>query len=226
MKILLVEDDLKVASFIKKGLTENNMVVDLATDGEIGEVLAADNDYNLIILDILLPKLSGIELCKKIRQKDTKTPILLLTALGTTDDKVNGLNAGADDYLVKPFEFRELLARIHALTRRSFDLSSNQLLSIADLEVNLASKVVTRAGKEIHLTAREFNLLVYLLRNKGNVISRSEIEEKIWGTIFDRESNVVDVYINFLRKKIDKEFEPKLIHTLIGMGYVVKIKNG
>lgn len=225
MKILLVEDDLKVASFIKKGLTENNMLVDLATDGEIGEVLAADNDYNLIILDILLPKLSGIELCKIIRQKDTKTPILLLTALGTTDDKVNGLNAGADDYLVKPFEFRELLARIHALTRRSFDLSSNQLLSIADLEVNMASKVVIRAGKEIHLTAREFNLLVYLMRNKGNVISRSEIEEKIWGTIFDRESNVVDVYINFLRKKIDKEFEPKLIHTLIGMGYVVKIKN-
>lgn len=226
MKILLVEDDLKVASFIKKGLTENNMLVDLATDGEIGEVLAADNDYNLIILDILLPKLNGIELCKKIRQKDTKTPILLLTALGTTDDKVTGLNAGADDYLVKPFEFRELLARIYALTRRSFDLSSNQLLSIADLEVNLSSKMVVRAGKEIHLTAREFNLLVYLLRNKGNVISRSEIEEKIWGTIFERESNVVDVYINFLRKKIDKEFEPKLIHTLIGMGYVIKIKNG
>jgi two-component system, OmpR family, copper resistance phosphate regulon response regulator CusR len=225
MKILLVEDDLKVASFIKKGLTENNMLVDLATDGAIGEVLAADNDYNLIILDILLPKLSGLELCLKIRQTDTKTPILLLTALGTTDDKVNGLNAGADDYLVKPFEFRELLARIHALTRRSFDLSSNQLLSIADLEINLASKGVVRAGKEIHLTAREFNLLVYLLRNKGNVISRSEIEEKIWGTIFDRESNVVDVYINFLRKKIDKEFEPKLIHTLIGMGYVIKVKN-
>lgn len=224
MKILLVEDDLKVASFIKKGLTENNMLVDLATDGEIGEIFSSDNDYNLIILDILLPKLSGLELCRRIRQKDTKTPILLLTALGTTDDKVTGLDAGADDYLVKPFEFRELLARIHALTRRTFDLSSNQILTIADLEVNLSSKSVVRDNKEIHLTAREFNLLVYLLRNKGKVISRSEIEEKIWGTTFDRESNVVDVYINFLRKKIDKEFEPKLIHTLIGMGYVIKIK--
>ncbi len=224
MKILLVEDDLKVASFIKKGLTENNMLVDLATDGEIGEVFSSDNDYNLIILDILLPKLSGLELCRRIRQKDTKTPILLLTALGTTDDKVTGLDAGADDYLVKPFEFRELLARINALTRRTFDLSSNQLLTLADLEVDLSSKCVKRMDKEIHLTAREFNLLAYLLRNKGKVISRSEIEEKIWGTIFERESNVVDVYINFLRKKIDKEFEPKLIHTLIGMGYVVKIK--
>lgn len=224
MKILLVEDDLKVASFIKKGLTENNMLVDLATDGEIGEIFSSDNDYNLIILDILLPKLSGLELCRRIRQKDTKTPILLLTALGTTDDKVTGLDAGADDYLVKPFEFRELLARIHALTRRSFDLISNQLLTIANLEVNLSSKSVIRDNKEIHLTAREFNLLVYLLRNKGKVISRSEIEEKIWGTTFDRESNVVDVYINFLRKKIDKEFDPKLIHTLIGMGYVIKIK--
>lgn len=224
MKILLVEDDPKVASFIKRGLTENNMKVDLATDGQQGEVMANDNSYDLIILDILLPKITGLDICRKIRSLDSKTPILMLTALGTINDKVTGLNAGADDYLVKPFEFRELLARINALTRRTYDLNSNTLLQIADMEVNIEAKTVKRMGKEIRLTAKEFNLLVFLLRHKGRVISRSEIEEKIWGTTFERESNVVDVYINFLRKKIDRDFEPKLIHTIIGMGYVLKLK--
>jgi len=224
MRILLVEDDKKVAAFIRRGLTENNMMVDIATDGVQGEIMAHDNTYDLIILDILLPKLSGLELCRKIRTLDVKTPIMLLTALGTTDDKVVGLDAGADDYLVKPFEFRELLARMNALVRRTHELHSNIVLEIADLQVNLDAKSVKRKGKEIRLTAREFNLLVYLLRNKGRVISRSEIEEKIWGTTFERESNVVDVYINFVRKKIDREFEPKLIHTIIGMGYVLKLK--
>ncbi|MFO7721691.1 MAG: response regulator transcription factor [Bacteroidales bacterium] len=225
MRILLVEDDTKVAAFIRKGLIENNMYVDYAADGLQAEMLAGENLYDLIIMDIMLPKMSGLDLCSKIRTLDTKTPILLLTALGTTDDKVTGLNAGADDYLVKPFEFRELLARINALTRRTFDLSSNTVLEFADLEVNLDAKTVRRNGKDIRLTAREFSLLVYLLRNKGRVISRSEVEERIWGTTFERESNVVDVYINFLRKKIDKDFDPKLIQTIIGMGYVIKLKS-
>jgi two-component system, OmpR family, copper resistance phosphate regulon response regulator CusR len=225
MRILLVEDDLKVASFIRRGLNENNIYVDHAADGVQAEMLAGENIFDMIIMDIMLPKMSGLELCRKIRTIDTKTPILLLTAMGTTDDKVTGLNAGADDYLVKPFEFRELLARINALTRRTYDLSSNTALEFADLEVNLDAKAVRRNGKDIRLTAREFSLLVYLLRNKGRVISRSEIEDRIWGTTFERESNVVDVYINFLRKKIDRDFEPKLIHTIIGMGYVIKLKN-
>ncbi|RPH85253.1 MAG: DNA-binding response regulator [Chroococcales cyanobacterium metabat2.561] len=225
MRILLVEDDLKVAAFIRRGLNENNIYVDYAADGLQAELLAGENLYDLIIMDIMLPKMSGLELCRKIRTLDTKTPILLLTALGTTDDKVSGLNAGADDYLVKPFEFRELLARINALTRRTYDLASNTVLEFADLEVNLDAKSVRRNGKDIRLTAREFSLLVYLLRNKGRVISRSEIEERIWGTTFERESNVVDVYINFLRKKIDKDFDPKLIQTIIGMGYVIKLKS-
>lgn len=225
MKILLVEDDQKVAGFIKRGLTENNMHVDLASDGIQGEIMASDSSYDLIILDILLPKISGLELCRSIRSTDKKTPILLLTALGTTDDKVTGLDAGADDYLVKPFEFRELLARINALTRRKYEVSSNTQHTLADLHVDMDAKSVVRNNKEIQLTAREFTLLLYMIRNKGRVISRSEIEEKIWGTVFERESNVVDVYINFLRKKIDKEFEPKLIHTIIGMGYVLKIKS-
>jgi len=225
MKVLLVEDDRKVAAFIRRGLSENNIVVDLAPDGERGESMANDNQYDVIILDILLPYLSGLDLCRRIRIHDRNTPILLLTALGTTEDKVVGLNAGADDYLVKPFEFRELLARIHALTRRRFDQMANRRLELADLEVDLDSRVVCRGGREIRLTAREFSLLTYLMRNKGRVISRSEIEEQIWGTTFERESNVVDVYINFLRKKLDKDFEPRLIHTVIGMGYVIKIQN-
>lgn len=224
MKILLVEDDQKVASFIRRGLTENNMYVDVASDGKQGEQLAEENTYDLIILDILIPKLSGLELCRKIRSIDGKIPILLLTALGTTDDKVTGLNAGADDYLVKPFEFRELLARMNALVRRRYELSSITLLTLADLEIDIDAKSIRRGNKEIRLTAREFSLLVHLLRNKGKVVSRSDIEERIWGTTFDRESNVVDVYINFLRKKIDKDFAPKLIHTVVGMGYVLKVR--
>jgi two-component system, OmpR family, copper resistance phosphate regulon response regulator CusR len=225
MKVLLVEDDRKVAAFIRRGLSENNILVDLAPDGLQGEAMTRDNQYDVIILDILLPLLSGLDLCHRIRMHDRNTPILLLTALGTTEDKVVGLNAGADDYLVKPFEFRELLARIHALTRRRFEHVANRKLELADLEVDLDSRIACRGGQEIRLTAREFGLLTYLMRNKGRVISRSEIEEQIWGTTFERESNVVDVYINFLRKKLDKGFDPRLIHTVIGMGYVLKIQN-
>jgi two-component system, OmpR family, copper resistance phosphate regulon response regulator CusR len=224
MRILLVEDDVKVASFIRRGLTENSMNVDIAADGASGEVMATDNPYDVIILDVLLPKINGIDLCRKIRSLNTRTPVLMLTALGTTDDKVIGLNAGADDYLVKPFEFKELIARIYALTRRNLEPSTHTLLELADLEVNTDSKTVRRAGVEIRLTAREFSLLLLLIKNKGRVISRNEIEESIWGTTFERESNVVDVYINFLRKKIDKDFDMKLIHTVIGMGYTIKLK--
>lgn len=225
MKILLVEDDVKVANFIKRGLSENNFMVDHAIDGEEGKRLLSDHEYDLVILDLLIPKISGFELCRLIREEDTKIPILMLTALGTTDDKVIGLNAGADDYIVKPFEFRELVARVNALTRRSLDLVSGTVLQLADLEMSLEEKVVRRGAKEIQLTAREFNFLLYLFRNKGKVLSRSDIEERIWGTTFERNSNVVDVYVNFLRKKIDKDFQPKLIHTVIGMGYVLKIKD-
>jgi two-component system, OmpR family, copper resistance phosphate regulon response regulator CusR len=222
MKILLVEDDRRVAAFIKRGLNEHSMHVDIATDGITGEVLAYNNTYDVLILDLLLPRMGGLDLCRRIRMHDSATPILLLTALGTTEDKVTGLNAGADDYLVKPFEFRELLARIHALTRRKNEVTTPGSLKIANLVMELDSKTVRRDKTEIRLTAREFTLLAYLIRNRGRVLSRSEIEEQIWGTTFDRESNVVDVYINFLRKKIDKDYEPRLIHTVIGMGYVLK----
>ncbi len=225
MKILLVEDDKKVASFIKRGLTESNIEVDWLPSGLQVNKMLSTNDYQLVILDILLPQSNGIEICRQIRSFDKKTPILMLTALGTIDDKVNGLEAGADDYLVKPFELRELMARLNALTRRNQPEEKNQKLELANLSMDLYSKIVTRNKEDIQLTAREFNLLKFLLQNQGRVISRSEIENRIWGNNLDIESNVVDVYINFLRKKIDKNFEPKLIHTLIGMGYVVKVKS-
>ncbi|MFD2245546.1 response regulator transcription factor [Pontibacter ruber] len=222
MRILLVEDEPKVASFIKKGLEEQAYEVDQAYDGLFGVKLALQNEYDLIILDIILPNLNGLDACREIRKHNANVSILMLTALGTTDDKITGLDAGADDYLTKPFEFKELLARIRALTRRSNDNSSSEKLSLADLEMDLAKKTVTRSGKPINLTAREFALLYYLLRNQNRVVSRVDITENVWETSFDTGSNVIDVYINFLRKKIDKGFPTKLIHTLVGMGYVLK----
>jgi DNA-binding response OmpR family regulator len=223
MKILLVEDEPKVASFIKKGLEEQTYIVDQAYDGLMGKKLALTNEYDIIILDVILPSISGIELCKEIRKINTSVPILLLTALGTTEDKVIGLDAGADDYLTKPFKFMELLARIRALTRRKSNQATPSILSIADLEMDTGSKIVKRNGKIINLTAREFFLLEFFLRNKGRVLSRAEIAENIWEISFDTGTNIVDVYINYLRNKIDKGFSPKLIHTIIGMGYVLKI---
>jgi two-component system, OmpR family, copper resistance phosphate regulon response regulator CusR len=222
MKILLVEDEPKVASFIKKGLEEQSYEVEQAYDGSFGLKLALQNDYDLIILDIILPHMSGLEVCRSIRAKKPLVSILMLTALGSTDDKITGLDAGADDYLTKPFEFKELLARIRALSRRSGESGGGEKLGIADLEMDLGSKTVTRSGKPINLTAREFSLLQYLLRNRGRVVSRVDITENVWETSFDTGSNVIDVYINFLRKKIDKGFRGKLIHTLVGMGYVLK----
>ncbi|MFH1160842.1 MAG: response regulator transcription factor [bacterium] len=222
MKILLVEDDQKVASFISRGLSEHLFYVDIAKDGLEGDLLARTGDYDLIILDILLPKQSGIELCRNIRQRDYKVAILMLTALGSTDDKVTGLEAGADDYLIKPFEFKELLARVKALLRRKDETTHATMLKFEGIEMNTLAKTVHRDGKQINLTAREFKLLEYLLRNRGRVVSRVDIEEKVWDFSFDHGTNVVDVYINLLRKKIDKNFDQKLIHTVVGMGFIIK----
>ncbi|SDX34158.1 response regulator transcription factor [Hymenobacter psychrophilus] len=223
MKILLVEDEPKVAAFLHQGLSEQQHQVDLAADGLLGLRLAQQGGYDLLILDTLLPGLSGLDVCRQVRAQNTGVPILMLTALGETDDKIRGLDAGADDYLVKPFAFQELLARIRALTRRRHDAPpAGGALQLADLTLDPSSKMVHRAGQPIQLTAREFALLEYLLRNQNRVVSRVDILEQVWDTSFDTGSNVIDVYINFLRKKLDKDFTPKLIHTLVGMGYVMK----
>lgn len=222
LKVLIVEDEPKVATFIKMGLEEQNCDVDIAFDGEIGERLAMAGNYNIILLDIIVPFINGVELCKRIKAIKPNTPILMLTALGTTDDKVIGFEAGADDYLVKPFEFKELMMRIKALTRRGFNIShSENKLKIADLELDMDKKVALRGGKIIELTAKEYSLLEYFIRNKGRVLSRVDISEKVWDINFDTGTNVVDVYVNILRKKIDKDFPLKLIHTRIGMGYML-----
>ncbi|QMU29556.1 response regulator [Adhaeribacter radiodurans] len=222
MHILLVEDEPNVAAFIKKGLLEQAYEVEVAYDGITGKSLATQNSYDLIILDVILPNLNGIEVCKQIRVQDKKTPVLMLTALGTTSDVVTGLDAGADDYLTKPFKFRELLARVRALHRRRHVAEETEVLTIADLQLNLETKTVIRGDKPIMLTAREFTLLEHFLRNKGKVLSRLSLLENVWEVNFDLNSNVVDVYVNYLRNKIDKDFSPKLIHTVIGMGYILK----
>jgi DNA-binding response OmpR family regulator len=223
MKILLVEDEPKVASFIKQGLEEQSYNVTLAYDGFFGHKLATENEYDVIVLDLMIPYMNGLEVCKKLREEGIKTPILMLTALGTTDDKVTGLESGADDYMVKPFEFKEFVARLRALSKRFTDsMQQPKLLKVADLEMNLDEKSVKRSGKSIDLTAKEFSLLEFLLRNKNKVVSRAEISEKVWDIHFDTGTNVIDVYVNFLRKKIDKEFDKKLIQTMVRMGYVIK----
>jgi DNA-binding response OmpR family regulator len=223
MKVLVVEDEPKVASFLKQGLEEQAFDVTIAYDGFFGKKMALDNYYDVIVLDLLIPYINGIDLCKQLRAEGLKAPIMMLTALGSTDDKVLGLEAGADDYLVKPFEFRELVARLRALSNRYTDnLQDQKVLKLADLELDLYKKVVRRGGKSIDLTAKEFSLLEYLLRNKNRVISRAEIAEKVWDVNFDTGTNIIDVYINFLRKKVDKEFSLKLIYTMVGMGYIMK----
>jgi two-component system copper resistance phosphate regulon response regulator CusR len=222
MNILLVEDEPKVADFIRKGLKEQSYNVEVAYDGLFGEKLALENEYDLAILDVILPGISGLELCRRIRKYKADLPILLLTALGSTRDKVTGLESGADDYLVKPFHFDELLARVKALGRRRMLISPGIIYRIADLEVDAYKKTVRRAGKDIILTAKEFALLELLIINKNRVLSRTRIAETIWGLNYDRSTNLIDVYINYLRSKIDKGFKPTLIHTVIGMGYVLK----
>jgi two-component system copper resistance phosphate regulon response regulator CusR len=221
--ILVVEDEPKVAAFIKKGLEENQFKVELALDGKTGRDKALQNNYAAIVLDINLPEMNGYDICKAIRLKKPDVPILILSALGSINEKLTGFNLGADDYLVKPFEFTELVARLKALLKRaSVNKLPGNILKIADLEINTDLKEVKRGGRKIDLTAKEFLLLEFLVRNSNKVISRSEIAEKIWEINFDTGTNVIDVYINFLRKKIDKDFPTKLIHTQIGMGYVLK----
>jgi two-component system copper resistance phosphate regulon response regulator CusR len=221
--ILIVEDEAKVAQVIKKGLEENSYAADIAGTAREGVMLMQRCDYDLIILDINLPDMSGYAFCETLRKKEFTLPVLMLTALGTTEDKITGFDSGADDYLVKPFEFRELLARIKVLIKRAGHYTSaSDLVTVGDLELNSSTKVVKRNGKTIELTAKEFLLLELLMRNKGKVISRSEIAQKIWDINFDTGTNVIDVYINFLRKKIDKDHAAKLIHTQIGMGYTLR----
>ncbi len=221
LKILVVEDEPKVAAFIKQGLEEQGFNIDLVYDGEMGRKFAEKNNYDMVIMDVIIPHINGIELCKKIRAKNTVVPILMLTALGTTEDKLSGFDAGADDYLVKPFEFKELIARVKALTKRnSGAVQSSHKLQVADLELDLDKKIAIREGRSIELTAKEFALLEFFMRNEARVVSRAEIAEKVWDITFDTGTNVVDVYVNILRKKIDKDFAGKLIHTRIGMGYI------
>jgi two-component system copper resistance phosphate regulon response regulator CusR len=226
MKILVVEDEQKVAAFLKNGLEEQGHMVELAYDGYTGEKLAMNNDHDIILMDVIIPVLNGIELCKKLKSYKPNTPILMLTALGTTDDKVTGFDSGADDYLVKPFEFKELMARIKALTKRSQSKHLPDhvptILRVADLELDLDKKMAMRGGKSISLTAKEFALLEYLMKNKGRVISKPDISEKVWDVNFETGTNVVEVYMNILRKKIDRDFPTKLIHTRIGLGYVMQ----
>jgi DNA-binding response OmpR family regulator len=213
MKILLVEDEPSVAAFLHQGLTEQDYTVDLAADGLLGLSRAQHTQYDCLILDQMLPGLSGLEVCRQVRAHDPGVPILMLTALGETDDKIRGLDA-----------FSELLARIRALVRRRTEAPAPvAVLRLADLSLDPATKRVERAGQLITLTAREFALLEYLLRHQGRVVSRADLLEHVWDLSFDTGSNVIDVYINFLRKKLDKGFEPKLIHTLVGMGYALRI---
>ena len=223
MNVLLIEDEPKTVQSLRQGLEENGYTVDIAYDGLLGRQLATRNSYHLIVSDIIIPGINGLELCRELRNAGNQTPILMLTALGTTDDKVVGLDAGADDYLVKPFEFKEFLARVRALTKRGGMVNQTaQILRFADLVVNMDAKTVHRAEQKIELTAREFNLLVYLIRNQGRVISKAEIAEQVWEIDFDTGTNIIEVYVNYLRKKIDRDFATKLIHTQFGMGYVLK----
>jgi heavy metal response regulator len=221
MRLLVVEDEKKVASFIKQGLEEEGYAVDLALDGEKGLEMALDPVHDLIILDISLPKMDGLQVLKKIRQQKVNTPVLLLTVRATIEDKVLGLDAGADDYLTKPFAFQELVARVRALMRRRAE-ADPALLRVADLLLDPARRVVSRGGEKIELTAKEFALLEYFMRNPGRVLTRTLMIEHVWNYDFDTMTNIVDVYVNYLRKKIDSGREPKLIHTVRGVGYVLK----
>lgn len=223
IKILLIEDEPKTVQSLKQGLEENHYTVDVAYDGNMGKQLAMRTAYQLIISDIIIPGMNGLELCKYLRTEGIQTPILMLTALSTTDDKLVGFEAGADDYLAKPFDFKEFLARVKALIKRSNQtLIEAQVLKFADLELDLTSKIVTRSGQKINLTAKEFQLMEYFLRNQEKVISKAEIAENIWEVEDEGSSNLIEVYVNYLRKKVDKGFPSKLIHTQFGMGYILR----
>lgn len=224
MRILVVEDQIKMAQFVKKGLAEVGYVADLAETGASAESMVAENEYDLIILDIMLPDQNGMDTARHLRRDGFEGPILMLTALSTTKDKVNGLDSGADDYLTKPYSFDELLARVRALLRRkgSGNAGSSSVLRYQDLELDLIARRVRRQNQEVTLTVKEFSLLEYLMRNAERPVSRMQIAEHVWDVNFDTESNVIDVYINLLRKKIDSPFPKKLIHTVVGTGYVLR----
>jgi two-component system OmpR family response regulator len=222
MRILLVEDDHKIASFIIKGLKAQGFAVDHAIDGEDGLHLALTEPYDTAIIDVMLPKLDGLNLIKNMRREKLNTPVIILSAKGAVDDRVKGLQMGADDYLTKPFAFSELLARVQALIRRSSDVSEPTKLSVADITMNLINREVMRAGKKIELQPLEFSLLEYLMRNAGRVVSKTMIMEHVWDYYFDPQTNVVESRIYKLREKIDKGFPSKLIHTVRGVGYVLR----
>jgi two-component system copper resistance phosphate regulon response regulator CusR len=228
--VLLVEDEVSVVEFLRKGLTEVDCAVSVALDGTTAVAMALESTFDIIVLDIMLPDKNGMEVCRELRSKGIHTPILFLTALGTAENIAAGLNSGGDDYLVKPFKFIELHARINALVRRASQMSEalpqadRDVYAIADLVLDDEAKTVLRGSTDISLTATEYRLLLELLKNKGRVLSRMDLLESVWGINFNLATNVVDVYINYLRKKIDAQSEQKLIHTVVGMGYVLKEK--
>ena len=222
LTILLVEDEKKIADALKKGLAEQQFHVEVAYDGLIAKKKLEDHSFSLVILDINLPGMNGYELCKYIRSRDEKTPVIMLTALNDINDKIEGFDAGADDYMIKPFDFKELLVRIRALLKRIYFIQQGNFLKVSDVVMNLENKEVTRSGKIIPLTAKEFQLLEYFVRNKNRLVSRADIALNVWDIDFDTKTNVIDVYVNFLRKKLDKDYLPKLIHTQVGMGYILK----
>ena len=224
MRILVVEDQKKMSGFLKKGLSEAGYTVDVAETGETAEALLSEIDYSLVLLDVMLPDQNGLDTAKHLRRDGFTGPILMLTALSGTAAKVAGLDSGADDYLTKPFEFEELLARVRALLRRNSQSSTGEQTSLkfGDLELNMLNRSASRSGQVIALTSKEFALLEYLMRNAGRVVTRTQILENVWDIHFDNSSNVIDVYINMLRKKLDSPFPTKLIHTVIGAGYTLK----
>ena len=225
-KILIVEDEHKVAGFIRSGLSESSLASDWAADGESGIAMLEANNYDLLILDLNLPRKNGFEVCAAVRKNDRRIPVLMLTAWGAIDDKLKGFESGADDYLVKPFEFQELLARVKALLKRSEpELSEPSTLRYADITLNLDTREVHRAGNKISLTPKEYGLLEYLLRNPERVVTRAEIASHVWSIQYETGTNFVDVYINFLRKKIDRGYIRKLIHTHVGSGYILRQPN-
>lgn len=221
MRILVIEDEKRLAAILKKGLEESGFVVDVALDGEDGLFMAETYPYDAALLDILLPKVDGLTVLKTLRAKKIGVPVLMLTAMGELEDRVRGLNLGADDYLIKPFDFSELLARLNTVIRRCMGKAS-PIIVIDDLSLNMNAKTVTRSGKEINLSAKEYNLLEYLALNSGRVIGRTELTEHLYDTEFDLDSNVIDVYVNYLRNKIDKGYDRQLIVTVRGAGYVLK----
>lgn len=223
IKILLVEDERKIAGSLCQGLTEQHYQVDTAYDGLMGKRLFQNNQYDLAILDINLPQLNGYDLCRHIRDHNEKILVIMLTAMNSVEDKLTGFQAGADDYLAKPFDFKELLARIQALCKRLQNHGqTGNILRVADLTMYLDSREVIRNNRTISLTAKEFQLLEYFIRNKNRVLSRSDIAVDVWEIDFDTKTNVIDVYVNFLRKKVDRDYSPKLIHTYVGVGYTLK----